>query len=157
MHCSPAWEQVPEQEDGDMRGQATSWPRMRFDRPLQVGARGGHGPIRYTVVEYDPGRRVAFKFTGPRGFDGGHSFEVQAQGDGSTLIHTLEMNTTGFAIVTWPLIFRPLHDALVEDGLCNAQRYLKETPLPVSWSPRVRLLRRLLAPLTRRRRRWRLS
>ena len=28
-----------------------AWPRMRFDRPLQVGAQGGHGPIRYTVVE----------------------------------------------------------------------------------------------------------
>jgi hypothetical protein len=128
-----------------------SWPRMRFDRPLQVGAQGGHGPIRYSVVAYEPGRRVEFKFTGPRGFDGGHCFEVQAQDRGSKLIHTLEMNATGIAAITWPLAFEHLHDALVEDGLSKAQRYLNEQPLPVPWSPRVVLLRRVMAPLTRRR------
>jgi hypothetical protein len=29
-----------------------SWPRMEFDRALNVGARGGHGPIRYFVEAY---------------------------------------------------------------------------------------------------------
>src|SRR5918992_4999972 len=48
------------------------WPNdpIGFDRPLGVGARGGHGPIRYTVVAYEPGRRIAFEFeprAGPRG------------------------------------------------------------------------------------------
>jgi hypothetical protein len=33
------------------------WPAMRFDRPLGVGARGGHGPVRYAVGAYVPGRR----------------------------------------------------------------------------------------------------
>jgi carbon monoxide dehydrogenase subunit G len=108
---------------------------MRFDRPLQVGAVGGHGPIRYSVVAYEPGRRVEFKFTGPRGFNGGHSFEVQEREQGSKLTHTLEMNATGITAITWPLIFQHLHDALVEDGLSRAQRYLNEEPLPVSWSP----------------------
>jgi len=28
------------------------WPRMEFDRSLGVGAKGGHGPIRYFVEEY---------------------------------------------------------------------------------------------------------
>ena len=51
-----------------------TWPAMRFDRPLAVGARGGHGPIRYEVIEYDPGVRVRFRFTGPSGFDGFHEF-----------------------------------------------------------------------------------
>jgi hypothetical protein len=32
------------------------WPAMKFDRPLSVGAVGGHGPIRYTVESYQPGR-----------------------------------------------------------------------------------------------------
>ena len=127
-----------------------SWPRMRFDRPLQVGAKGGHGPIRYFVEAYEPGRRVDFKFTGPRGFNGGHRFEIQDQDEGSRLIHTLEMNATGVAAMTWPLIFWHLHDALVEDGLSKAQRFLDEQPLPVSWSLRVRFLRRAIAPLTRR-------
>jgi hypothetical protein len=27
------------------------WPRMEFDRSLGVGAKGGHGPMRYFVVE----------------------------------------------------------------------------------------------------------
>ncbi|GAB3840392.1 hypothetical protein HDA39_002572 [Kribbella italica] len=35
------------------------WP-LRLDRPLAVGARGGHGPVRYHVSAYDPGRRVRF-------------------------------------------------------------------------------------------------
>ena len=32
------------------------WPPMRFDRALAVGARGGHGPIRYSIEEYQPRR-----------------------------------------------------------------------------------------------------
>ncbi|UNO43730.1 DUF2867 domain-containing protein [Streptomyces sp. MST-110588] len=38
---------------------------MRFDRPLGVGAYGGHGPVRYRVSAYDPGRRIRFDFTSP--------------------------------------------------------------------------------------------
>ena len=53
-----------------------AWPPMRFDGPLAEGANGGHGPIRYTVESYTPGRSVRFRFTGPRGFDGFHGFEV---------------------------------------------------------------------------------
>ncbi len=39
------------------------WPPMRLDRPLEVGASGGHGPIRYTVEAYEPGRWVRFRST----------------------------------------------------------------------------------------------
>jgi hypothetical protein len=128
-----------------------SWPRMHLDRPLQVGAAGGHGPIRYTVVAYEPGKLVEFKFTRPRGFNGCHRFEVQSHDQGSRLIHTLEMDAKGIAAITWPLIFRHLHDALVEDGLSKAQRHLHEQPKPVSWSRWVVLLRYLLTPSTQRR------
>jgi hypothetical protein len=31
--------------DDDALWPKTSWPRVRFDRPLGVGAVGGHGPI----------------------------------------------------------------------------------------------------------------
>jgi len=44
------------------------WPAMRLDRPLGVGAVGGHGPIRYCVESYSPGRSVQFRFIEPRGF-----------------------------------------------------------------------------------------
>ena len=49
------------------------WPRMEFDRPLDVGATGGHGPVRYFVEEYTPGQSIKFRFTGPKGFNGFHS------------------------------------------------------------------------------------
>lgn len=122
---------------------------MRLDRPLQVGAVGGHGPIRYQVETYEPGRRVRFRLCAPRGFDGFHGFEVVPTGGrGTTLRHVLEMNARGPALLTWPLVFRSLHDALVEDCLDNAACALGEVPRSRLWSLWVRMLRagfRLLA------------
>lgn len=46
------------------------WPTMRLDRPLQIGAAGGHGPIRYRVEWYEPGRAVLFRFPGRSCFAG---------------------------------------------------------------------------------------
>ena len=40
------------------------WPRMEFDRSLSVGAKGGHGPIRYFVEDYIPGKSIKFRLTG---------------------------------------------------------------------------------------------
>jgi hypothetical protein len=123
---------------------SADWPPMRFDRPLQVGAAGGHGPVRYEVEAYEPGRRVQFRFTGPAGFDGFHAFEVVPLPDGHTLLrHEIRMVARGPALVTWPLVFRPLHDALVEDALSAAARLLA-IPVPrPRWSPWVRALRGL--------------
>jgi hypothetical protein len=59
------------------------WPRMKFDRPLCVGAKGGHGPIRYFVEQYIPGKSIKFRFTGPKGFDGCHTFELMAGANNS--------------------------------------------------------------------------
>jgi hypothetical protein len=121
------------------------WPRMRFDRPLGVGASGGHGPIRYDVEAYVPGRHVRFRFRAPRGFEGRHALEVEPAGGGSTLRHVLEMEARGPARLAWPLVFRPLHDALVEDALDKAERALTGgVARPARWSWRVRLLRALL-------------
>jgi hypothetical protein len=84
-----------------------SWPAMRFDRPLGVGAAGGHGPIRYAVEEFVPGRRVVFRFTGPRGFKGGHRLEILPAGEDRTILrHRMAMETEGPALLSWPLIFR---------------------------------------------------
>ena len=119
------------------------WPRMRFDRPLASGASGGHGPIRYDIELYEPGKRIRFRLRAPRGFDGYHGFEVLADERGATLLHTLEMNAHGLARITWPLIFAPLHDALVEDCLDAAAIALHEQPQSRPWSWRVRFLRSL--------------
>jgi hypothetical protein len=118
------------------------WPRMKFDRPLGVGAAGGHGPIRYVVAAYSPGEAIRFRFTGPKGFDGWHGLEViDATAVHCVLEHRIEMRVHGRALLTWPLIYRPLHDALIEDALACAQSALGNEPHRVPWSPWVRLLR----------------
>lgn len=118
---------------------------MKFDRPLGVGAIGGHGPIRYTVEAYERSRSVRFRFTGPRGFDGTHAFElVVVSADETRLRHVLAMEARGRAALTWPLVFRPLHDALVEDAFTTTEISLGMPPQVMRWSGRVRFLRALL-------------
>lgn len=126
------------------------WPALRFDRPLAKGARGGHGPIRYEVTEVSP-RRIAFRFTPPSsglaaGLEGSHVFELHepleaddpAEGREAFVTHTIEGDIRGWMLLKWPLIIRPLHDALIEDALARAAC----VPMPAH-SFRVRMLRRL--------------
>jgi hypothetical protein len=125
------------------------WPAMRLDRALQVGATGGHGPIRYVVQRHERGRAVWFRFTAPVGFEGGHGFDVEPTAGGVRLRHVLTMVPRGGAYVSWPLVFRPLHDALIEDALDRVARAVGESVPQRAWSPRVRLLRAMLRRRTR--------
>ncbi len=119
-----------------------TWPPMRLDRPLGVGAVGGHGPIRYVVEEYVRGECVCFRFSAPPGFDGQHRFDVVSLGhDRSLLRHSLAMRTSGTARLTWPLVFRPLHDALIEDAFAEAETALGLPRHEHPWSIGVRVLR----------------
>ena len=120
------------------------WPAMRFDTPLGVGAAGGHGPIKYCIETYDPGRRIVFRFTSPKGFDGTHGFEILSAGQGTRLRHFVRMRLRGTARVTWPMAVRPLHEALIEDALDKAESSLGFTPAPRRWPLTARLLRRAL-------------
>jgi hypothetical protein len=118
------------------------WPRMRFDRPLAVGAVGGHGPVRYSVEEYRPGQSIRFRFSAPRGFNGTHRFEVEEREGKTVLRHVIEMRATGPALLTWPLFFRPLHDACLEDCMDRATVSLGiQLESPARWSIYVRVLR----------------
>lgn len=122
-----------------------NWPPMLLDSQLAVGAKGGHGPIRYVVSFYDPGKKVVFDFTGPAGFHGCHYFTVFSQNDNTSMIrHTIDMKITGLALVTWPLVYRPLHDALIEDAFDKAEGGLDEVLLRSEWSKWVRFLRVLV-------------
>lgn len=123
------------------------WPAMKFDRPLRKGAVGGHGPIRYTVETYMPDQNIIFRFDAPRGFHGTHAYYIEPVDESRTrLRHVLEMRITGPALLSWPLIYRPLHDALIEDSLNVAEANLREKPpIHTQWSWYVRLLRWLLS------------
>jgi hypothetical protein len=119
------------------------WPALHLDRGLAVGSHGGHGPVRYTVAAYVPGQWVRFEFSAPRGFHGFHEFTVHPARDGhAALRHTLSMRARGAARLTWPMMFRWTHDALIEDGLDGVERTLTGTVAhPARWSARVRFLR----------------
>ncbi|KJY41970.1 hypothetical protein VR41_10035 [Streptomyces sp. NRRL B-1568] len=128
---------------GDLLWPNGRWPSMQFDRPLTVGAVGGHGPVHYTVAAYVPSTWVRFTFSGPRGFHGFHEFTALAVDAQHTLLrHTLAMDARGAARLSWPLAWRPLHDACLEDSLDRAERACTGTVAnPARWSPYVRLLR----------------
>ncbi|MFD6875674.1 MULTISPECIES: SRPBCC family protein [unclassified Streptomyces] len=123
----------------------SDWPPMEFDRPLAAGATGGHGPVRYIVAAHVPSQWVRFAFSGPRGFHGFHEYAVLPADEDRTLLrHTLAMAVRGPARLTWPIVFRPLHDALLEDSLDRAELACTGTVArPARWSPYVRTLLRL--------------
>lgn len=118
----------------------TGWPPMKLDRPLGIGAAGGHGPIRYFVEALSP-VRVVFRFTGPAGFDGTHGFDLEETPDGIRIRHTILMNARGIARLSWPLLFRPLHNALIEDGMARGRKVCGMPAEKPTWSRYVRLLR----------------
>ncbi|MFF7752100.1 DUF2867 domain-containing protein [Streptomyces sp. NPDC007971] len=122
---------------------APAWPPMRFDRPLGVGADGGHGFVRYRVCAYEPGRRARFAFTPP--LSGHHEFVVEPLGqDRCRIRHTLELERRGSTLWTWILAVRWMHDTVVEELFDNVERAATGTVTsPVRWSLWVRLLHRV--------------
>jgi len=101
---------------------APAWPPLRLDRPLGVGASGGHGPVRYRVSEYEPGRRIRFTFNPAIGLAGYHEFRVVPDGaERCRLVHVLEGRLHGSTLLSWPLAVRWLHDGLIEDAFDNAE------------------------------------
>ncbi len=118
------------------------WPRMKLDKGLVLGARGGHGPIGYFVQALEEGKRVRFEFTRPRGFYGYHEFEVNAIDEHTTVVrHNLIMDAKGLAVLSWTLIYRPLHDALVEDALDKIDHHFSQEKKKTEWSVWVKILR----------------
>ncbi|MCZ0991551.1 DUF2867 domain-containing protein [Streptomyces diastatochromogenes] len=122
---------------------APAWPPVRFDRPLGVGADGGHGFVRYRVSAYEPGRRARFDFNPP--MSGHHEFVIEPLGqDRCHVRHTLELQRRGPMLLGWALAVRWMHDTVLEELLDNVERAATGTvPSPVRWSPWIRLLHRL--------------
>jgi hypothetical protein len=125
------------------------WPPQQFDAPLGVGARGGHGPVRYAVSAYVPGRIAEFRFDGTgltAEWDGRHLFEVIPRRSNVILRHTIDAAADPKTWLTWFLMVRPMHNALMEDALDRAEIGLGIGPSrPARWGIWVKLMRRMAA------------
>ena len=109
--------------DGDLLWPYERWPTspIEFDRPLALGARGGHGLVRYHVEEYEPGRRLVFRFEPGQGLDGRHWFDVEPAGEtGTRLVHTIDTRVSGPTRLLSPAL-RRMHDLTIEDVLDRAE------------------------------------
>jgi len=125
------------------------WPPLRLDSGLAVGSDGGHGPMRYSVSEYEPGRRVRFAPASDLGLKGYHEFVITPQGSNHSLItHVIDAQLQGRMRLIWPLAIRWMHEAVLHDLLdtveLNATGQLAGKP--ARWSPWVRLLRLVFRP-----------
>ncbi len=118
------------------------WPAMpfRLEGPLAVGANSGHGSVPYSVEDYEPGRRVVFRFPPGLGMEGTHRFEIESLGpDRTRLIHTLECTVKPKLLALWPIV-RGYHDALLEDVLDKAESSVTgHRPQPQPWPAWLRL------------------
>lgn len=125
------------------------WPPMTLDRGLTIGSHGGHGPIRYSVSEYEPSRHVRFVPDEGVGLAGYHEFTVAPQpGNRSLLTHVIDARLRGRMLVLWPIAILWIHQALLQDLLDKVERNATGTlsGKPARWSPWVRMLRRVAAP-----------
>ncbi|QKW10672.1 SRPBCC family protein [Streptomyces sp. NA04227] len=96
------------------------WPPLRLDRPLGVGAVGGHGGLEYEVVAYEPGRRIRFDFL-PAG-TGHHELTVEPLGpDRCRLRHELFAPQGPADWLLWIAAIKPVHEAMVEELFDNAE------------------------------------
>lgn len=122
------------------------WPAMRLDNGLQVGSKGGHGPIKYFVTQYQPEKSVTFQFD-MTGFNGYHQFELTELNNTTTeLSHVIDMETKGFATIKWLFAIRCLHDAYIEDAFDNVENNFIEYKKNSHWSLWVRILRKIMKP-----------
>ncbi|GBC62729.1 hypothetical protein DENIS_3706 [Desulfonema ishimotonii] len=122
-----------------------NWAPIKLDRELSEGATGGHGPIKYVITEFKPGRKINFRFIEPSNFQGNHWFELIEKGENKTEIsHTIKMNVAATAIIPWLIMIRPTHDALIEDSFDKVQLKLGLTFQRKKWSFWVRLLKKTI-------------
>jgi hypothetical protein len=140
---------------GDMIWPKEKWPPMRFRDGLIVGARGGHGPIKYIIEKYNPGEIIEFKFIKPSGFHGIHRFELKTvktlensdlENTKTEITHVIDMKTSGFGTFLWIFFIRPLHNALLEDALDKVENHFLTTKKNTRWNLWVIFLRKGMKP-----------
>ena len=97
-------------------------PPMILDRGLRPGSRGGHGSVRYSVLEHNPGQSVVFGFDPSIGLDGTHRFIVTQEGDRVSVRHELDAEASGLMRVLWRPLVLPMHSGVIEDIFDRLER-----------------------------------
>lgn len=133
--------------DNDMMLATDKWSPMKLDKGLQVNSKGGHGPIKYFVTEYQPKKSITFQFD-LTGFNGFHRFDINELEPNKTteLSHIIDMSTTGSATLKWALAIRWLHDAYIEDAFDKVENHFTKDQKNSEWSLWVKLLRKVMKP-----------
>lgn len=135
--------------DNDMMLATDKWSPMKLDQGLQVGSKGGHGLIKYSIIEYEPEGSITFQFD-LKGFNGFHRFDLkEVRPDTTELSHIIDMTTTGAATLKWTLVIRWLHDAYIEDAFDKVENHFTTKKKNSEWSLWVKLLRRLMKPINK--------
>lgn len=123
-----------------------NWPSMKFKNGIEVGAKGGHGPIRYVVEKYEPKEIIQFRFTNPNGFNGIHKFEIIELAANKTEIkHTINMRTKGKGTLSWMFAIRSLHNALIEDSFDKLENSISKLNKKTEWNLWVKIVSYILA------------
>jgi hypothetical protein len=135
------------------------WPTtpLELDGPLARGTESRQGLFELTLVrqrvdEYEPGRRVVFRFAPGLGLAGTHRLEVEPLGpDRARLVHALDCRVEPRMLPVYPILIRQ-HDALVEDLLDRAELAVTGgVAAPARWPASVRIANAIEVWVARRR------
>jgi len=137
--------------DADKIWPYEKWPAIRFKDGLKVGAKGGHGLIKYTITKYKPSEIIQFQFTEPKGFNGIHEFRISSINETETEIHhVIDVKLSFLGILQWFVFIRWLHDALIEDAFDKVENQFSTTHKQSKWNPWVKFWRRILSKKTKK-------
>ncbi|MFC4223505.1 SRPBCC family protein [Lysinibacter cavernae] len=103
-------------------------PPMVLDNGLQPGSVGGHGAVRYSVIEHEPGRSVVFRFDQRTGLRGTHRFVIEQDGDDIIVRHELEAELSGAMRLLWKPLVLPIHSGVIEDIFDHLERSAGHEP-----------------------------
>ncbi|WP_462219280.1 hypothetical protein [Ferruginibacter sp.] len=132
--------------ENDLMLATEKWSPMKLDKGLQIGSKGGHGPLKYFVTDYQKDNSITFQFD-LTGFNGFHKFELLvSEANKTKLKHTIDMTTTGLATLKWALAIRWLHDAYIEDAFDKVENYFTKDKKSSEWSWWVERLRKIMKP-----------
>ncbi|MCA0153866.1 hypothetical protein [Winogradskyella vincentii] len=129
--------------ENDLIWPTRNWPSMRFKEGFKIGAKGGHGIIKYEIIKLKDGESIRFKFIKPEGFIGYHQLHLVGLSEIKTeIVHEIKMRTTFKATFFWLFIIRWLHNALIEEAFDNVENHFSVQQKNPQYNYWVKFLRR---------------